>query len=638
MPVSTHNDASIVGRVVDGRYRVLRHLANGGMASVFVALDQRLDREVALKVMRPDLAHDEAFVARFRREARAAARLSHPNIVAVTDQGSDEHYVFLAMELVQGRTLRQLMRDAGPLSVQDALNLMDPVLDGLSAAHRAGFVHRDIKPENVLIRDDGVVKVTDFGLARAVTTSTLTGDSDILLGTAAYLSPEQVDRGTADARSDVYAAGLLLYEMLVGRKAFPGDSPIHVAYQHVHGEMPLVADARDDVPTEVDDLIATATAKDPDDRPSTAADLLVGLRSARRTLGLPAESTTVPMALLDASPAPADAASDEAEDGAETTSHTASVTSRTNPLDNVAPPPEPPQRRRRRPLAILAVALLLVVALVGWGLTLGPFGPTTVPNVAGTAQGAALEKIQQANLRTSVSETFSEDVPKGRVVATHPSGGDDLRKQSTVEVLVSKGPERFTVPVVGGKTLAQARAALGKASLEAGDVTREYDEKVPEGKIVSSSPAAGSPQRKGTSVDLVVSKGPEPITIPDVSGETEEDATSALEDLGFEVKTGTPVHHDSIPKGSVVSTSPAISETATKGDTITIVLSKGPEMVTVPNVVDKKADDAKRTLEALGFEVKLSRFFGGIFNQVRDQSIKAGTSVRKGSTITLSVV
>lgn len=284
MRVSPASEASIVGRVIDGRYRVTRHLADGGMGSVFVAIDERLERDVALKVMRADLARDDAFVARFRREARSAARLGHPNVVAVTDQGSDGQYAFLAMELVLGDTLRQLIRRRGPLPVDEALGLMDPILDGLAAAHRAGLVHRDVKPENVLISQTGQVKVTDFGLARAVTTSTLTGDSDILLGTASYLSPEQVEHGSADARSDVYSAGLLLFEILTGEKAFPGDSPIHVAYQHVHGTMPRASDAVSGIPDTVDDLIAQATAKDPDDRPATAADLLVALRTVRRGL------------------------------------------------------------------------------------------------------------------------------------------------------------------------------------------------------------------------------------------------------------------------------------------------------------------------------------------------------------------
>ncbi|HEY3535107.1 MAG TPA: protein kinase, partial [Pedococcus sp.] len=273
---------SLEGRVLDGRYRVQSHIADGGMASVYLALDTRLDRDVALKVLRPDLAHDEAFAGRFRREARSAARLSHPNVVAVYDQGEDEGLMFLAMEYVPGQTLREVIRSEGPLTPRAALDLVTPVLQALAAAHRAGLIHRDVKPENVILReDDGTVKVADFGLARAVSSHTTTSQTGVLLGTVAYLSPEQVERGIADARSDVYAAGLILFEMLTGAKAFTGDSPIHVAYQHVHGSVPAPSSRVASVPAELDSLVALATARDPDHRPADAGELLEQVRRSR---------------------------------------------------------------------------------------------------------------------------------------------------------------------------------------------------------------------------------------------------------------------------------------------------------------------------------------------------------------------
>src|SRR5436190_391560 len=261
----------VVGRVLDGRYRILSHLADGGMATVYLALDERLDREVAIKVMHDNLARDTTFVSRFRREARSAARLGHPNVVAVFDQGEDDSgndaLIFLVMEYVPGRTLRDVLSAEGPLTPRAALDLFDPILQAIAAAHDAGLIHRDVKPENVILREDGVVKVADFGLARAVTSATTTNASGTLLGTVAYLSPEQVERGIADARSDVYAAGLVLYEMLTGRKAFDGDSPIHVAYQHVHGSIPAPSSRVSSVPAELDALVALATSRDPDQRP-----------------------------------------------------------------------------------------------------------------------------------------------------------------------------------------------------------------------------------------------------------------------------------------------------------------------------------------------------------------------------------
>ncbi|HEU4331245.1 MAG TPA: protein kinase, partial [Lapillicoccus sp.] len=277
----TDSSLRVVGRLLDGRYRVLSHLADGGMATVYLALDERLDREVAVKVMHDNLARDSTFVTRFRREARSAARLSHPNVVAVYDQGEDQGQMFLAMEYVPGRTLRDVLTDEGPLTPRAALDLFDPILQAIAAAHDAGLIHRDVKPENVILRDDGLVKVADFGLARAVTAATTTNASGTLLGTVAYLSPEQVERGIADARSDVYAAGLVLYEMLTGRKAFDGDSPIHVAYQHVHGSVPMPSQTIRTVPQECDQLVALATARDPDQRPADAGDYLIEVRRSR---------------------------------------------------------------------------------------------------------------------------------------------------------------------------------------------------------------------------------------------------------------------------------------------------------------------------------------------------------------------
>ncbi|MGB7447770.1 MAG: protein kinase, partial [Ornithinimicrobium sp.] len=263
----------LVERVLDGRYRVDAHIAEGGMASVYRGHDLRLDRPVGLKIMRPDLARDADFVVRFQREARSAARLSHPHVVSVYDQGEDDGLVYLAMELVTGRNLREIIHDDAPLTLKRATGIIDQVLAALGVAHRAGFIHRDIKPENVLTDAAGNVKVADFGLARAVTAGTMSRTSDVMWGTAAYLSPEQVQHGSADARTDVYAVGLVLYELLTGRRAFAGASPIHVAFQHVHESVPRVTDVVPELPSEIDAIIAAATATDPADRPEDAVAL-----------------------------------------------------------------------------------------------------------------------------------------------------------------------------------------------------------------------------------------------------------------------------------------------------------------------------------------------------------------------------
>lgn len=612
-----------MGRRVDGRYQVLHHLADGGMGSVFVALDERLDRHVALKIMRPDLARDEAFVERFRREARSAARLSHPNIVAVTDQGQDEDYVFIAMELVEGTTLRELLRASAPLPTRQALDITSGILSAIAVAHRGGIVHRDLKPENVLLRDDGTVKVVDFGLARAVTTQTFSADASIIFGTAAYLAPEQVDTGTASERSDVYTVGLLVYEMLTGAKAFPGDSPIHVAYQHVHGQVPRASDAVPTVPSVVDEFIAQATCTDPAQRPADAGDMLEHLAAVQRSLR-PEE--------LDAVPAGPD------QDGAAEVAHTSKLgIDSTHALGRYDG--SPGRSRRRRPV-LFAMVGALVLALVltgGWLFTLGPLGHESVPDVVGKPQGVAISVVRAKHLDTSTREVYSETVPKGSVVGSDPTAGTDIRRTGSVTLQISRGPERHDVPTVAGNTQAQAQAALKNAGLVLGTVTTAYNETVPSGRVISSGPAVGASLKRDTRVSLVVSKGRQPITVPDVVGEPGSTATATLNDLGFTVAQDTAQYSDTVPLGSVISQTPATG-TGFRGDGVTLVVSKGPELIAVPDVRGKSSGQAKSQLEALGLKVKIQRFFGGLFNDVRATNPKPGTKVRTGATVTLSVV
>ena len=593
------------------------------MGSVYVALDERLDRHVALKIMRPDLARDEAFVERFRREARSAARLSHPNIVAVTDQGQDEQYVFIAMELVEGTTLRELLRASAPLSARRTLDIAAGVLAAIAVAHRAGIVHRDIKPENVLLRDDGTVKVVDFGLARAVTTHTFSTDASVMFGTAAYLAPEQVETGTASERSDVYTVGLLVYEMLTGVKAFPGDSPIHVAYQHVHGTVPRASGVVPTVPPVLDEFIAHATATDPAERPADAAEMLEHLQAVQRSLG-PDE--------LDALPA---------SGGSDTTAqvaHTSRLgTDSTRALGRYDG--SPARGRRRRPVLIAVVGALLVILLAtgGWLFTAGPLGEEKVPDVLGRQQGAAISALHARHLDGTIRDVYSETVPKGAVVASDPGAGAQVRRIDSVTLQVSRGPERHAVPPVAGNTRAQAQSALTGAALTLGTVSDAYSEAVPSGRVVSSSPAAGASLKRGTRVALVVSKGRQPITVPNVVGDSGDAATSTLNGLGFTVQQGTQQFSDTVAQGDVISQTPS-SGTGFRGDSITLVLSKGPEMVTIPDVTGQTSQKARAELEALGLKVSIDRFFGGLFNDVRASNPSAGTSVRKGSTVTLSVV
>jgi eukaryotic-like serine/threonine-protein kinase len=633
------------GDLVDGRYRVETQIARGGMAAVFEVLDTRLDRHVALKVMHPGLAADESYVSRFAREARAAARLSHPNIVAVHDQGEDEGRVFLVMELVRGRTLRQVLDEDGPLTPRAALDIAASLADALGAAHRAGLVHRDIKPENVIIREDGVVKVTDFGLARAVSSQTVTSATDALMGTVSYLAPEQVERGHTDARSDIYAAGLVIFEMLTGTKAFTGDNPMYVAYQHVHGGVPRVS-SRAAVPAMLDDLVEMATSREPMERPADGTALAHLVRSTRSRLSSDE---------LDDRPAGSQAADAYAhtatqvmdrpvdrprEGGGDITPAAALVVRQDGSGSAPAEPRDSPSRRLRPGrlvLALLTALLIGGVALGSWWFLVGPGSPTVVPNVAERAYEDAVEILDGAELVAARQDVHDETIEVGHVVSTDPLPGREARRGSEVAVRVSLGPERYAVPPLVGTPAEDAGSVLEATRLSLGDVVEEFSEEVAAGQVIAVDPAEGIELRRGDAVSLVVSKGREPITVPAVVGRTVDQATAAIEEAGLEVSVAEAQFSGSVERGRVISQAPA-DGTLFRGDTVTVVPSKGPETVTMPELVGKQLDAARSELEALGLRVDVERALGGFFNTVRAQSEPAGSQVRVGSTITLTIV
>jgi len=645
--VSSTGDA-LIGRTLDGRYRVLRRIADGGMATVYLAVDERLDREVALKVMRQHLTHDESFVTRFRREARSSASLSHPNVVAVFDQGEDDGHIFLAMEYVPGQTLRDVMREEGLLSPRAALDVLDPVLQALAEAHAKGLIHRDVKPENVIINDNGTVKVADFGLARAVTSQTVTSTQGVLLGTVAYLSPEQVERGIADARSDVYAAGLMLFEMLTGTKAFTGETAIHVAYQHVHGGVPSPSSRVAGLPPALDELVAVATARDPDERPADAAEFLALVRRTRATL---------PAGVLDARPAGVAAG----VAAAQPTATAALPLQRARPAAEgaggiatrprsetvaIALPPPPlegrvvaagggaPRRRRWWPAV---VASALIAGLTAWFFLLGPGATATVPSVQGRSQSEAVSAVRKAALDPKVTEAFSEKVPTGVVISTDPGAGTTVRRGTDVALLVSKGPERYAVPPVVGMTLAEATQRIEEVNLGVGKVTKAFDEKIPEGQVVTAKPGPGASLKKNATVALTVSKGRKPIDVPDLTGKDATTASRQLSGLGLKVDATKQQNSDTVGKGKVISQDPR-DGTLFKGDKVTLVVSKGPVLVDVPNVVGQQLDQARTALEGAGFKVEVRRALGGFFGTVRLQDPAGGSKAPKGSTVTLTIV
>lgn len=638
---STH---PLVGDLVDGRYRVLRHLADGGMATVLLATDTRLDREVALKVMRPDLAADETFVSRFRREARSAARLSHPNVVPVFDQGEDAGQVFLAMEYVEGRTARAVVDAEGALTVRAALDVLEPVLTGLAAAHEAGYIHRDVKPENILIPDRGAIKVADFGLARAVTSQTTTAEDGVLFGTVAYLSPEQVERGIADARSDVYACGLILFELLTGGRAVDGESPIHVAFQHVHGSVPLPSERVPDLPSELDDLVALATARDPDERPRDAGAYLAELQRVRAGLS-PQELDRRPQV---ATSDEGDGSSHTPRGGAARGGGAAATVAHPRPERTQAihtggsastTAGDLPSTRKRWPAALAALLLVAALAVGGgwWWTQEGPGSTVLVPDVTGLSRADAEASVtQDGDLSYVESTAFDEQVPQGEVITSNPPVGTELSKGSDVTVVVSKGPERYEVPDLTGRTADQARASLDSRHLTLGTTSEAYDDEVPAGEIVSTSPAAGTEVTRDAQVSLVISRGPEPVAVPTVTGQGAEAATGAIEDAGLKATRADDAYSTIVPKGSVISQSPS-SGTLLPGETVTITVSRGPEMVAVPSVEGLSRSAATSKLQAAGFKVSVQTFLGGPLDEVRASRPSGGTAPR-GSTVTILVV
>ncbi|MFJ3971727.1 Stk1 family PASTA domain-containing Ser/Thr kinase [Streptomyces parvus] len=631
----------LVGQLLDGRYRIEARIAVGGMATVYRAVDTRLDRVLALKVMHPALATDVSFVERFIREAKSVARLAHPNVVAVFDQGAEGAYVYLAMEYVAGCTLRDVLRERGALQPRAALDILEPVLAALGAAHRAGFVHRDMKPENVLIGDDGRVKVADFGLVRAVGTATDTTGS--LLGTVSYLAPEQIEHGTADTRSDVYACGVVLYEMLTGAKPHTGENAAQVIYQHLNSDVPAPSAVVPGLPVALDSLVASATARNPEVRPHDAVLLLAETREARAGLTDAELDAVPPQALSDSHDGADDRTSvipralpqDGGGDGVHRTSRLAMP-----PAGPAAPARRTAGRRgpfggphRRLVVTLAAVLLTLGIGTGVWYINSGQF--TQVPSLLGQTQQTAEKRLADAGLGLKgVDRVFSDTVERGEVVSSEPDSGDRIRGNGSVTLVVSRGPEIVRVPDVVGASLADARRSLKKVGLVPGMVTREFSEDVERGEVIRTDPRAGTDRNPDTAVALVVSKGA-PIDVPDVTGLSAEEATAELEAEGLKAEVLPGRVHSPEAAGDVAEQSPGEGTEAAEGDTIQLTVSKGPRMLDVPDVTGRDVDEARSTLEEAGFEVKVDRPFLSFSDTIASQSVDGGEQAPEGSTITI---
>ncbi|CAM3791663.1 Stk1 family PASTA domain-containing Ser/Thr kinase [Isoptericola cucumis] len=664
----------LLGRLVDGRYEVSARLARGGMATVYLATDRRLDRDVAVKVMHPHLADGvdgAAFVSRFRREARAAARLTHPGVVAVYDQGLDGDTSYLVMEYVPGTNLRHELHTEGTLSVRRTLDVLAQVLAALAAAHRKQLVHRDVKPENVLVVADpdatddepedgdgpagGRVKVADFGLARAVTevTSTATGT---ILGTVAYLAPEVVTSGACDARTDVYAVGVLAYEMLTGTLPYPGEPPLQVAFHHVHDDFPAPSGRVPWLPPELDRFVASCTARNPQARPADAGAALEALELLRAGLDddvLDLRADPPPRVADDADDAPRGPDEDDVDDGGTSavdeipTGFFQEVSAPGRATDLLVEQPtaalDDGSRRRSRRRRVVAWVLVLLLLVGGggystwWWFDDGPGAWTTVPTgIAGVPADDAEQVLGQAGLDTSASRAFHDDVPAGAVVTTRPAPGERVRKDGSVEVVVSRGVQMLTVPgELVGAHRKQAAAALEDAGFGLAPVVREHDDAAAKGTVLGVSVPEGSRQRHDTPVRLTVSDGPAPVQVPQEVGKEKDEAVADLESLGLRVTLAEPEYSETVDKGHVLSQTPEHGATAHRTDTVTLTVSQGPPLVAVPDVVGMKSAEAHDALEKAGFQVEENSYLGGLLDTVRFQDTTG--KAPKGSTVTVTV-
>ncbi len=675
----------LTGRLLDGRYAVTARIAHGGMATVYLAMDTRLDREVALKVMHAELARDDDFVRRFIGEAKSVARLSHQNVVAVYDQGADGPMLYLAMEYVPGRTLKEMLRDNGWLPPAVALEIMTGVLGGLAAAHASGIVHRDVKPENVLLTADGRVKVADFGLARALTAAghTRTG---LLIGTVAYVPPEQVTGDSTGPRGDVYSAGVMLFQMLTGRLPFTGDTPLSVAYQHVNTDVPAPSTLTPGLPGAVDDLVLAATSRDPARRPADAGEFMRAVRRVAdglhessglagmigagvqgldeapwldlnspaatngwwaRSGAMPAEPGTGPAAL-----APGFGVSQagtippgtgqfgtgqfgtgeirKGQFGAgprdDVSSHTLVVHREDGGRDLGGREPFLQRWLFSPRLLIILLVLMLGVGLGlgGWWLTSGRY--TQVPGVAGDSVSQATAALTADGFKVAKgAQSPSNTVPRGTVLGTRPAGR--VAKGTVVAILVSGGPFTSKVPNVQNDTLAAAQAALQRVHLV--PTTQKVGSNSPVGTVIGTNPPAGTSWPQTKTVTIQVSNGP---PLPSFVGENVQTAQQWAAQHGVTLQQQSD-NTSQQPAGTITRQQPAAGATFQQGQTITVTVSSGPQEVPVPSPIGLSVEQATQLLQQAGFQVQVNRY--GPLDKVFDFS--PVSQAPRGSTITLDV-
>ena len=582
--------------MVDGRYRIIRRLGSGGMADVYCAEDTQLGREVALKVLYRRYAEDSEFVERFRREASAAAGLQHPNVVQVFDRGEWDGTYYIAMEFLHGRNLKQVVREHGALEPALAADLVAQILKAARFAHRRGVVHRDIKPHNVIVDDEGRAKVTDFGIARAgASEMTETG---AIMGTAQYLSPEQAQGHPVDARADLYSIGIVLYELLAGAPPFDADSPVTIALKQISEEPVPPGQVNPAVPPALDAVVMRALRKQPGERFQDADAFIAALESAMA--GRYVETV---------------AAADD-------------------PVEAL----EEEDRRNRRRIALIALVLLALAALaVGAWMLLSP-EQVRVPDVVGKRSGTAAQTLQSSGFEVDVVPIQSDTVPQDRVAGQRPDPGTEADEGSLVTITVSSGPGEAAVPVVQGLPADEAGDKLRDAGFKS-DQRREFSDTVRSGRVIETAPPEGSTVRKGSTVTLIVSRGKEKVAVPDVAGRTREEAERLLRNADLEPAVTERESANADP-GTVLEQDPSAGTQVAKGSTVELVVAKAPPEVPVPGVIDATEDDAVRTLEDAGFEVRVEEAPAAAPDEdgiVLEQDPEPETPRREGAEVTITV-
>lgn len=616
--------ANLIGQLIAARYLVRSLVAEGGMASVYLAHDNVLEREVALKVIHPHLAKDKSFVDKFQREAKVAAKLSHPNLVNVFDQGTDGDVIFLIMEYVPGITLRDAMNDFGELNADKTLEIIEPLTSGLAAAHAAGILHRDLKPENVFLSDGGKVKLGDFGLARAISQHTQTGS---VVGTVAYLSPELVLRGQADARSDVYSLGVMMFEMLTGSQPYRGEQAVQIAYQHANDNIPAPSSVNPSVPELLDEIVLWTTARNPAHRPASAEALLPVIARARADLsrGLATKLQHIAKTArinfdedFDAPTRATEVISLDAIDSNEVMSHHANKLIRAN-------------NRSKLWLTLFTLLALFAGAGSGWWFSSGPGGLAAIPDLTGRTIETAIEALSPLEVFIEQAEENSATVPAGAVSRTDPAAGARVFKGSNVTIFVSLGPRQLSVPDAIGLSSQEARTLLTDSGFTVGSIDNFFSSE-PAGQVFALSTATGAIVDQGSVLNVLVSLGP----LPEVAGLPIEEARALLIDLDVKIDEAE-VFNNEVAVGSAVSLVPAKTPLP-EGGRVTLEISKGPEIVILPNVVGETIEAAKTLLENLGLRVvidtnQLSSNFG--IAKVRGQTPSSGSEARVGDSVTI---